>query len=337
MPENATTPLRDGHGRGFAKLRVSLTPACNFRCTYCRPATGVPLPAAGELLSYDEIVRTARVAATLGMRRVRLTGGEPLVRPNVAGLVRRLLQETGVEDVGLTTNGSLLPRHAASLAKAGLAGVNVSLDTLDRAAAARLARADVLASVLAGIDAALDAGLAVKLNAVVMPGVNDSPDDLANLAIYATSRRCELRFIEYMPMGQSGRDNGGTAATVTAAQIRRRLALAGVNLTPLPRAEPSDPSAPWQGEGGLRVGFIHSVSDGFCAACDRMRLTATGGLRPCLHQDAEVDLRRVLRNSGDDVDIAQAFAEAARLKWAGHRMTALTPLMVRREMVTLGG
>ena len=214
--------LVDSFGRRFGKLRVSLTPRCNFRCTYCRPATGVPVPRPSELLSLDEIVTVCRVAATLGMTRIRLTGGEPLVRRGVAGLVERLLGEGGAADVGMTTNGSLLPRHARPLAAAGLGGVNISLDTLDRGRATSLARADVLPSVLAGIEAALDAGLAVKLNAVVVPGINDAPSDLAALVRFAGDRGVTLRFIEYMPMGQSGHDNGGTRATVTAAIVRRR-------------------------------------------------------------------------------------------------------------------
>ena len=328
-------PLCDGSGRAFGKLRVSLTPACNFRCTYCRPAAGVPVPSAGELLTFDEILAVANVAAGLGMRRVRLTGGEPLLRPGVPDLVRGLLAEAGAADVGVTTNGSLLVRHARALAAAGLGGANVSLDTLDRHAAAKLARADVLPGVLDGIDAALDAGLAVKLNAVVMPGVNDAPDDLAALAAYARARDVPLRFIEYMPMGQSGRANGGTASTVTAAAIRRRLAAAGVVLERGVRADPADPAEPWHDPaGGGEIGFIHSVSEHFCGACDRMRLTAEGELRPCLHQDAGVDLRSVLRGGGD---VSAAFARAAALKWPGHRMTAAVPLTVRREMVTIGG
>ena len=211
--------------------------------------------------------------------------------------------------------------------------MNVSLDTLDRRQAAALARGDVLPDVLAGIGAARRAGLAVKLNCVAMPGVNDAPDDLAELVRYAEGIG-PLRFIEYMPMGATGAAHGGTAATVTAGEVRRRLAAAGVALAPAGRAEASDPAELYVTPQGQTVGFIHSISGHFCAACDRMRLTATGGLRPCLHQDAEVDLRAVLRSGGD---VAGAFAEAARLKWAGHRMNDLVPLTVGREMVTIGG
>ena len=330
-------PLRDRYKRTFGKLRISLTPACNFRCTYCRPATGVPVPPPSELLSFDEIVRVAGVAVELGMTKLRLTGGEPLVRPEVPQLVQRLSAEAGATSVGMTSNGSLLRRHAAALNSAGLSSVNVSLDTLDRHRASQLARADVLPDVLDGIEAAIDAGLPVKLNAVVMPGVNDAPDDLADLCGYAAARRVPLRFIEYMPMGQTGDALHGTASTVTAAETRRRLSAAGVVLHAGTRHDAADPAAPWFDDAGNEIGFIHSISGHFCDACDRMRLTAVGGLRPCLHQDAEVDLRRTLRGGGTAADIRNVFAEAASLKWAGHQMNALVPLTVRREMVTIGG
>ena len=333
MPDRQA--LRDRFGRGFAKLRVSLTPACNFRCTYCRPATGIAVPPAGELLTFDEIERTCRVAASLGMKRVRLTGGEPLVRPGAVDLVRRLAR-LGL-DVAMTTNGSLLRRYAPGLAEAGLSGVNISLDTLDRQRAADLARADVLPGVLDGIEAALEAGLRVKLNCVAMPGVNDGASDLADLCRYAIERGVPLRFIEYMPMGVSGGLNGGTKSTVTAAEVRRRLASAGVRLSRLDRHNAADPAEPFAVEGGGEVGFIHSISEHFCEQCDRMRVTAEGELRPCLHQDVGVDLRRVLRGGGDDAQIIAAFAEAAGLKWASHRMGDIVPLTVKREMVTIGG
>ena len=293
------------------------------------------MPPERELLSLGEIERVCRVAMTLGMIKVRLTGGEPLVRRGVASLVRRLV-DLGL-DVGMTSNGSLLRRHAGDLAAAGLGGVNVSLDTLDRGRAAELARGDVLPGVLDGIDAALDAGLKVKLNAVVTPGVNDAPDDLADLCGYAADKGVPLRFIEYMPMGVSGDAHGGTASTVTAAEVRRRLAAAGVTLHRRERADASEPAEPFADDKGNEVGFIHSVSEHFCGACDRMRLTATGKLAPCLHQDAETDLMAVLRGGGTDTEVAEVFDKAASLKWAGHRMNDIVPLTVRREMVTIGG
>ncbi len=329
------TNLVDGFNRRFGKLRVSLTHACNFRCTYCRPAEGVAVPPESKLLSIDEIVRVCRVAATLGMTRIRLTGGEPLLRSGVVGLVAKLRGDAHISDVAMTTNASLLRHHATPLRDAGLEGVNISLDTLCPRTAAKLARGDVLAAVLDGIAAACDVGLAVKLNCVVVPNVNDSPADLASLVRYATDVNVPIRFIEYMPMGVSGDING--SAIVTAATMRQRLAEAGIELASVERPDPADPASPWRTGDGGSVGFIHSVSQHFCDACDRMRLTAEGTLRPCLHQDVEHDLRPLLQGGCSDGDIADAFVAAAGLKWAGHQMNGLVPLTVRREMVTIGG
>ncbi len=286
------------------------------------------MPPESQLLSFDDIVRVTRVARSFGMNRIRLTGGEPLLRQNVVELVRRLRDEVGLDGLGMTTNATRLPAMAMRLVDAGLRSVNISLDTVNRRTAAELARADVLAEILLGIDAAMGAGLTVKLNAVIVPDVNDDAADLAALVDFTEEHRLPLRFIEYMPMGSVD------VGTVTAAEIRRRLSSVGVPLTPKPRHHPADPAEPFVTDAGHEIGFIHSISDHFCDACDRMRLTAEGTLRPCLHQDAEVDLRPVLH---DDDALTAAFTQAASLKWAGHRIRDFVPLTVRREMVTLGG
>ena len=327
--------LRDSHGRRFAYLRVSVTPRCNFRCVYCMPAEGVRLPPKHDLLTLDEIARIVRVAAGLGFAKVRLTGGEPLARSGVVGLIRDIASTPGIGEVAMTTNASLLPKQAAELKAAGLGRVNISLDSLDRDAAARLARRDVLPSILAGIDAAIAAGLGpIKLNCVVLPGVNDG--ELGDLVRYAAGRDLEIRFIEYMPMGSARLDAANQ--TMTAEQMRRRLAADGVELTRVRRGHAADPAEAWLDVGtGARIGFITSMSQHFCEACDRMRLTAEGELRPCLHQDAGVSVREQLRDGSDDDAIRNAFADAASLKWAGHAMNNLVPLHVSREMVTIGG
>ena len=326
-------PLADRHGRRFGSLRIGVTAACDFRCVYCLPADYRTFVHGPELLTYGEIARVAAVAVRLGMSRIRLTGGEPLVRPRLPELVGRLAAPAGVGELALTTNGARLPRHAADLKAAGLTGVNVSLDALDRAVAERLARRDVLPLVLAGIDAALAAGLEVKLNAVVIRGVND--DQVRSLVAFAASRGCVMRFIEYMPMGTVRADLPD--ATVPAARLREILA-ADYDLRPDPTHDPSAPARRYVcRRTGARVGFIASVSESFCGACDRMRLTAEGSLRPCLHQNVGVDLRGRLRAGCTDDDLAAAFAEAARLKWAGHHMTADRPQFSDREMVTIGG
>ena len=326
--------LHDTHGRRFAYLRVSVTPRCNFRCVYCMPATGVRLPPTTALLTLDEIARVVGVAAGLGFTKVRLTGGEPLARAGVVGLVRDIAATPGIREVAMTTNASLLPKHAHALEAAGLDRVNISLDSLDRDTAARLARRDVLADVLNGIDAAVDAGLRpIKLNCVVLPGINDG--ELAPLVRYAAGRDLEIRFIEYMPMGTARLDAGNR--TMTAAQMRRRLAEDGIVLTRVRRGHAADPAEAWADPAsGARVGFITSMSQHFCDACDRMRLTAEGELRPCLHQDVGVSVRDVLRGGSDD-ELRDRFAASAALKWAGHAMNNLVPLHVGREMVTIGG
>lgn len=331
--------LEDRHGRTFRSLRVSLTPACNFACVYCRPADHRTFRHGTDLLSLGEIARVVRVAAGLGFAKVRLTGGEPLVRPHVPDLVEDLKAIPGIRRVAVTTNGSLLPRHAARLAAAGIDGVNVSLDSLDRDTAARLAGRDVLDEVLAGLDAAQAAGLRVKLNVVPVRGVNDH--EAVELVRYGAARGWEVRFIEYMPMGQVGQTFGGGGglpdATVPTAELRDRLS-AAFDLAPDPAVPASDPARGWVcRRSGARVGFISSLTEHFCAACDRMRLTAEGELRPCLHQDAGVDLRGPLRDGADDAALADLFAAAASRKWAGHEMTAATPRLVARDMISLGG
>ncbi|MFH5802419.1 GTP 3',8-cyclase MoaA [Alienimonas sp. DA493] len=325
--------LTDRYARTFRSLRVSLTPACNFACVYCRPADHRTFKHGSELLSLGEIARVVQVAAGLGFRKVRLTGGEPLVRPHVPDLVADLKSIPGVRQVALTTNGSLLPRHAARLRSAGLDRVNVSLDSLNREAAAKLAGRDVLSDVLEGLDAAAEAGLPVKLNVVPVRGVNDH--ECLDLALYGAERGWEVRFIEYMPMGLVARSLPD--ATVPTAELRERLS-ERFDLRPDPEVPASDPARGWVcRRTGARIGFISSLTENFCAACDRMRLTAEGQLRPCLHQDVGVDLREPLRARATDDELAALFQRSADRKWAGHEMTAAEPRFSERDMISLGG
>ena len=329
MPE-----LSDRFSRPITYLRVSVTDRCNFRCVYCMPAEGVQTIPRDQVLTFEEIARVVRVGASLGLRKVRLTGGEPTVRADLPVLVRMLRAIDGLGEISMTTNAARLTELAEPLRAAGLGRVNVSLDTLDRGRAARLARRDVLPQVLAGIDAAVAAGLTpLKLNAVVIRGENDG--ELADLVAYAHAHGAEMRFIEYMPMGEAR--HGVQDPTVTAGEMLRRLREA-YDLVRDDATDPHDPARGWVcRRTGARVGFITSVSDHFCDACNRMRLTAEGALRPCLHQDAEVDVRSILRAAGTDDQVAEAFHRAAGLKWEGHRMTQFVPLFSRREMVAIGG
>jgi cyclic pyranopterin phosphate synthase len=326
--------LCDRHHRVISYLRISVTERCNFRCVYCMPAEGVTLSPRDHLLSFEEIARVARVGSTLGLSKIRLTGGEPTVRRDLPQLVALLRAIPGIREIAMTTNAVLLERLAQPLKDAGLNRVNISLDTLRRDRLQSISRRDYHDAVLRGIDAAIAAGLTpLKLNAVVMRGVNE--DELCDLLEFAREKGAQMRFIEYMPMGAARRDPRNT--TVTAAEMRVLLA----ERFDLAREESGDAHDPARGwicrRSGARAGFITSMSEHFCDTCNRMRMTAEGGLRPCLHQDAEVDVRGVLRAGGDDAAIAQAFRDAANVKWAGHHMNAAVPLYSTKEMVAIGG
>jgi cyclic pyranopterin phosphate synthase len=331
MPE-----LRDSFSRVISYLRISVTDRCNFRCVYCMPAEGIATVARDQILSFEEISRVVRVGVSLGLRKIRLTGGEPTVRADLPLLVQMLRGIDGVREIAMTTNAARLEMLAPPLKSAGLDRVNISLDSLNREQTAALARRDVLPAVLAGIDAAVAAGLTpLKLNAVVMRGINDH--ELADLLKFAHARNAEMRFIEYMPMGDA-RFGVQDAQTVPAEEMRQRLRDDGFDLVRDDSRDPHDPARGWIcRRTGARAGFITSMTDHFCDTCNRMRLTAEGGLRPCLHQDAEVDVRQLLRAGGSDEQIADAFRQAAGLKWEGHRMTKLVPLFSRKEMIAIGG
>lgn len=317
------------------RLRVSVTPLCNFACVYCRPAEPLPPPKPGELLSFEEMTRVVRLAVSLGFTKIRLTGGEPLVRPGLTDFIRSLRAIPGLEEITATTNGALLTKLAQPLKAAGLDRLNISLDSLDRNTTRRIARVDVLDSVLAGIDAAIAAGLTpLRLNAVVMQGVNDT--ELPALVRYAHGRNAVMRFIEYMPMGNARFEE--TNRTVSVSRMRELLADAGFDLHHVPPKDDAEPARLWQcSRTGARVGFISSITDHFCSTCDRMRLTSEGALRPCLHQDFEVDLKPLLRSDATDQTLLEKFHQAAQGKWAGHQMNQFVPLFSRREMISIGG
>ncbi|MDF2439912.1 MAG: 3,8-cyclase [Abditibacteriota bacterium] len=326
--------LCDRFNRVISYLRISVTDRCNFRCVYCMPAHGIELTPRDEVLSFEEIARIVRVGSTLGLTKVRLTGGEPTVRRDLPQLVAMLRATPGIAEIAMTTNAARLDELAQPLKDAGLNRVNISLDTLQSERAARLSRRDTLTKVLCGIDAAIAAGLTpLKFNAVVMRGQND--DELCDLLAFAHEKGGEMRFIEYMPMGTVGFDERDRL--VTTVQMREALSQR-FDLVPAQSLDPHDASRAWVcRRSGARAGFISSMSDHFCETCNRMRLTAQGGLRPCLHQDAEVDVRTLLRADGDDAAIAKAFLEAAGLKWAGHHMSDFIPLYSLKEMVSIGG
>jgi cyclic pyranopterin phosphate synthase len=325
--------LADRYGRIATDLRVSLTDRCNLRCTYCMPAEGLAWLPKPELLTDDELVRLVGVAVGLGVTDVRLTGGEPLVRPGVVGLVRRLAQLRPRPALSLTTNGLGLARTAGALREAGLDRVNVSLDTVDRARYFALTLRDRLPDVLAGLAAAAAAGLTpVKVNAVLMRGVNDG--DAVELLRFCLDAGYQLRFIEQMPLDpQHAWDR---SQMMTAEEILDRLG-AVWTLTPA-ESRGSAPAETWLVDGGPAVvGVIGSVTRPFCAACDRVRLTADGQVRNCLFAREESDLRAALRAGATDTELADRWLAAVVGKRAGHGIDDPAFLQPDRPMSAIGG
>ena len=334
--------MKDSHGRLIDYLRISLTDKCNFRCIYCMPAEGVEAMGHDELLRIEEIETIARVATRIGIRSVRLTGGEPLVRKGVVDLVRSLHEMPGIVNVSMTTNGVLLPKMAGDLKDAGLSRVNISLDTLDPEQFTEITRVGRIESTMQGIDAALEAGFnPVKINAVTVRRLNQDYLAFARLSV---DRPLHVRFIEYMPVGEStGSDGSGwgkedvVPSEELLATINERAREAGY--PELVATQDDDKPLGW---GPARyfqfpdaqgtVGFISPLSRHFCSECNRLRLTADGKLRPCLFSDREVDVRTALREGGEDA-VYDCFLEALNLKPDEHHDKVGT----ERKMSQIGG
>ncbi|NUU05703.1 GTP 3',8-cyclase MoaA [Leifsonia sp. C5G2] len=343
MPSLAGRPehpgLVDRFGRVARDLRVSVTEKCSLRCTYCMPAEGLPAIPRDDLLTATEIARLVRIGVRdLGVREVRFTGGEPLMRADLAEIIGRSAEAAPGIDLSITTNGIGLDHRIHSLVEAGLTRVNVSLDTVDREHFARLTRRDRLPAVLAGIRAAHEAGMTpLKLNAVMM---RDTLHDAAELLAWALENGCRLRFIEQMPLDA---DRSWLRENMVSAE--ELLAVLGERFT-LVEAGRDDPHAPaeeWRVEGWTvggapaTVGIIASVTRSFCAACDRTRITAEGTVRSCLFGDDETDLRGLLRGGADDSEIARWWQAAMWGKQAGHGMDAAGFAPPVRSMGAIGG
>jgi len=325
--------LQDNHNRVISYLRISVTDRCNFRCVYCMPETGVELAPRDEILSFEEIARVANVGATLGLTKIRITGGEPTVRRDLPGLIQMLRAIPGISEIAMTTNAARLEELAQPLKDAGMTRLNISLDTLQREKFIKLARRDFYDATMRGVETAARI-FPLKFNAVAMRGVND--DELGDLVRFAHGHDAPMRFIEYMPMGAARFDS---QSKFIGENEMREILSREFDLESTPEyGRTFDPASPWIcRQSGARVGFISSMSDHFCASCNRMRLTAQGGLRPCLHQNSETDVRQILRGGGSDEGIADAFRAAADSKWAGHRMNDFIPLFSAKDMVSLGG
>ena len=330
----ADGPLIDSFGRIHNNLRISVTDRCNIRCVYCMPETVEFLPR-GELLTFEEITRFARVAATCGVDKLRLTGGEPLVRRDLPRLVESLAAIDGIRDIGLTTNGMLLAPMARALWCAGLRRINVSLDTMDPTKFGRLTRRTGFESVIDGILAAKSAGFdPVKVNAVAIKGETD--DDVVPLARFCREHGLELRFIEYMPLDAG--DAWERGKVLFADDILELLTEGIGPLAPDPRADPRAPALDYDYlDGGGRVGMIASVSRPFCASCNRVRITADGKLRNCLFALDETDVRALMRSGASDAALASALRESVSGKWAGHQINTARFVKPGRLMHSIGG
>ena len=304
--------MLDQFGREISYLRISVTDRCNLRCRYCMPAQGVTWVDHSAILTYEQIVRIVRASAALGIKKVRLTGGEPPVRTGLAGLLDASKAIDGTVDLTLTTNGLLLAEQLPDLLQAGLDGINLSLDTLDRAQFAHITRRDTLPQALAGLEAALAApGLRVKVNCVPT-GEND--DQLIPLAELAHSRRLDVRFIELMPIGL-----GSALPRRTEQEVREILERTFGPALPCPQGGGDGPGRylTFAGFTG-RVGFISAMTHQFCSGCNRVRLTAAGFLKTCLQYDQGVDLKALLEAGADDAALQAAIEEAIRSKPASH-------------------
>jgi GTP 3',8-cyclase len=324
--------LTDKFGRQITDLRISVTDRCNFRCVYCRSANPENHMPSASLLNWDEYERLARILVPMGIRKVRVTGGEPLVRAGVEDFVARL-KAVGVEDVSMTTNGYLLAERCDRLVAAGMNRINISLDSLDRARFERITRTKTFDDVIAGIDAAQASPLRpVKVNAVLVRGIND--DEVEAFAGFARDRDLIMRFIEYMPLDA---DRAWTRdSVVTGAEVLRRIS-ARWPLVPVAH-ERSETARKYRfADGPGEIGLISPVSQPFCGHCSRIRLTADGKLRTCLFSKEDHDLKFLLRGSATDREIAGEIISIVAEKEKGHRINEPGFVPPSRTMVSIGG
>ena len=328
-----TSSLIDGFGRIHDNLRISVTDRCNIRCFYCMPEEGVKFMAREEILTFEEIERFARVAVQLGVNKLRITGGEPLVRRNLPYLLERLVRIEGVKDIALTTNAVLLEEHAQPLFDSGLRRLNVHLDTLDRARFEHITRRDDLPKVLRGIEKARQLGFSIKINVVAVKDLIEP--DIVPMAQYCRERGFEPRFIEFMPL--DAQHLWDRSRVLTAAQIIETLSSEISPLIAVPDADPRAPATEYRyADGQGTVGLIASVTKPFCLNCNRLRLTSEGKIRYCLFAIEETDVRDLLRH-GTDEQIADAIRGNVADKWLGHEINSSGFVPPPRPMYSIGG
>ncbi len=328
--------LVDSYGRRIKSMRISITDKCNFRCTYCMPAEGLPWLKKAEILSYEEIERIARIAVQIGIEQIRLTGGEPLVRRDMPDLVRQLHKIEGLRSLSMTTNGILLKQMAGALAEAGLTRINVSLDSLIREKFAKLTRRDQLARVLEGLEELekYPSIHPIKVNAVAIK--NYSEEEVLAFARLARRKAYVIRWIEFMPLDadQIWRKED----ILTGAELKAIIEEEYGPLIAITTGDPSETARRYTFSDGIgEVGFINPVSEPFCATCDRIRMTADGQLRTCLFATEETDLRALLRSNATDNDIAKALRQAVWNKELKHYIGDKRFKRANRSMSMIGG
>lgn len=327
--------LIDAFGRVHTNLRISVTDRCNIRCFYCMPNEDIRFKPRSEIMTFEEIERLARVAAGLGINKLRLTGGEPLVRADLPVLARLLNAIPGIEDLALTTNGILLAEQAEALKAAGLRRLNISLDAMSEETFRTIARREGLSRVFAGIEAAQRVGFEkIRLNAVAIRGLTEG--EVVPLARYARERQLELRFIEFMPLDAEQRWQHDQV--LSGETIRELLEAEFGTLRPAEREDASQPATDFEySDCPTRVGFINPVSQPFCSDCNRLRVTAEGQLRNCLFSIQEWDARAVMRSGGSDEDLRQLMVECVLRKKPGHGIDSTEFLRPERAMYQIGG
>src|SRR3954469_23893278 len=335
QPMTSNEPLIDTLGRVHTNLRLSVTDRCNIRCFYCMPDENVRFLPRREILTFEEMERFVRVAASLGVNKRRLTGGEPLVRAELPRLVERLAAIPGIDDIALTTNGILLEEQAQALKDAGLARINISLDALTEETFRKIARRDGLDSVLAGIAAAKAAGFKrIRLNAVAIKGITEP--EVVPLANFARAGGMEMRFIEFMPL--DAENNWQHDQVLSGQEIRRRIEEAIGPLEAAERPDLSQPATDFRfADGSGRVGFINPVTQPFCEDCNRLRLTAEGKIRNCLFSTVEWDARAVMRSDGSDGELADLVHDCVLAKKPGHGIDTADFHRPQRAMYQIGG
>lgn len=324
----------DPYGRKLTYLRISVTDRCNLRCLYCIPAQGIDKLRHEEILSYEEIIRVAGVAVNMGVNKLRITGGEPLVRKGIDSLLPRLANLPGLKDLSLTTNGIYLKKHLQQIKSAGITRINISLDTLNPQTYERITGFDGFDKVWEAVGLASDMGFSpIKLNMVVLKGINE--DEVSDFANLSKKHPFHIRFIEYMPGGFV--DQGTALHHIPNAVLKERLSTYE-SLIPISRIDTDGPTTRFRFEGAPgEIGFISPLTHHFCDTCNRLRLTAEGHIRPCLFSDREVDIKTPLREGIDDEGLKRIFMKAAMEKPHGHRLSSAHPVTLAGKMSAIGG